>query len=121
MTATAMRFWEKYEPSTAAWREKRRLAAALRELAAVCVTTDAPDTALSEAADIAQHLAKRLGTHPRRTFKEGWSTCKTHDDFAVFIDRHPLTGESNPYAPPIRLHMEADMAVGLVTFGPTFE
>ena len=72
-------FLERHEASTAAWREKRRLAAVLRELAAVCVTTDADDASLSGAAAAAQEIVDGLKAFPRRTFKDGWASCKTHD------------------------------------------
>src|SRR5438445_13655507 len=98
-------FWDVPEPTTDAWREKRRLAAALRELAALCVTTDAPETTLAYAADAVSRIAERIGAFPSRTFRDAWASCTTPDDFAVFADRAPLTGESNPFAPPMRLHM----------------
>jgi acyl-coenzyme A thioesterase PaaI-like protein len=114
-------FWDVPEPTTDAWREKRRLAAALRELAALCVTTDAPETTLSYAADAASRIVEHLSAFPTRTFKDGWASCATPDDFAVFADRAPLTGESNPFAPPMHLHMQGDEAIGHIVFGPMFE
>lgn len=119
--SAAASFWEEREASTPAWREKRKLAAALRDLAARCVTTDAPEATLAEAASTVSAITASLAEHPARTFKDGWSSCKTHDDYALFIDRSPITGHSNPYAPPMRLHSEGETAVARVTFGPTYE
>jgi acyl-coenzyme A thioesterase PaaI-like protein len=104
-----------------AWREKRHLAASLRELVAMCVTTDAPEATLAYAADAVARIGERLAQYPRRTFKEGLVACKTPIDISRFADRGTLTGASNPYSPPMELSMEGDVAVARVTFGPPFE
>jgi len=104
-----------------AWREKRRLAASLRELVATCVTTDAPEETLAYAADAVARIGERIAQYPRRTFKDGLKACKTAIDLARFADRSTLTGPSNPYSPPMELSMEGDVAVARVTFGPPFE
>ena len=121
-------FWDVMEPTNEAWRQKRKLAAVLHELNEICVTTDAPDTALREATEAAARIASSLSGYPRRTFKEGYPSCATLDDFRLFADRGMLVGLSNPFAPPMRFHMEAEtegaepeIAVGLATFGPVFE
>lgn len=115
-------FWD--APSAlpdAQWLEKRRLAQALRELCALCVTTDAPEAALTEAADAVEGLVARLGVHPTRTFKQGVFECKSHDDVARFADRSTLSGLSNPIAPPMAFAMEGEMGTASVTFGPAYE
>ena len=124
----ARTFWDVMEPTTEAWRQKRELAAVLHELNAICVTTDAPDTALREATEAAQRIVDSLSGHPRRTFKEGYPSCTTLDDFRLFADRGALVRLSHPFAPPMRFHMEpakdgtdGEIAVGQVTFGPVFE
>lgn len=114
-------FWDLPEATTEAWRERRRLATVLRELAAICVTTDAPEPTLAQAADAAARVVDALRDFPRRTFKEGYASCVTPEDFAVFADRATLTGGSNPVAPPMSLHMDGEDAVGLVNFGPPYE
>ena len=108
-------------PPDAAWREKRRLASELRALAALCVTTDAPEATLSYAADAVGRIVERLAQHPQRTFREGIATCRSHEDLARFADRGTMTGLSNPHSPPMELSMEGDHAIGCVTFGPPFE
>jgi hypothetical protein len=122
LAAEERSFWDVPEVAPdGAWREKRNLAAALRELAALCVTTDAPESVLAAAAASATKIAERLRVHPRRTFKEAFASCTTLEDFAVFADRGTLAGKSNPFAPPMRFNMEGETAVGLVSFGPPFE
>jgi acyl-coenzyme A thioesterase PaaI-like protein len=115
-------FWDVPSmPPDAAWREKRRLAAALRELSALCVTTDAPDATLGDAADSAERLVDRLRQHPARTFQQGMATATSRDQLSRFADRSTLTGLSNPNSPPLALSMEGEQAIGTVTFGPPFE
>ncbi len=106
---------------TGAWAAKRELAAKLRELAAVVVTTDAPEDALLLAAEAVDEAAFVLCPFPTRTFKEGFASCTNAEQFAVFADRTALSGESNPISPPMKLLKADDIALGLVTFGPSFE
>jgi acyl-coenzyme A thioesterase PaaI-like protein len=105
-------------PSTLA---KRRLAAAVRELAALTATTDAPEETLALAASAVEAEIERLRAHPTRTFRDAFATCKTEEDFAPFADRSLMTGQSNPYSPPMQLAMVGSKAVGKVTFGVTYE
>jgi acyl-coenzyme A thioesterase PaaI-like protein len=115
-------FWDVPESLvTGAWAEKRRLAGALRQLVALCVTTDAPESALAAATASVEAARDLLAPHPTRTFQDGFSGCRTLDDFAFFTDRATLVGECNPIAPPMRLHFDGEMAVATVTFGPPFE
>jgi acyl-coenzyme A thioesterase PaaI-like protein len=115
-------FWDPpTTPPDGAWREKRRLATALRELTALCVTTDAPEATLAYAADAVERVAERVAPYPQRTFKEGIGSCTTHEEFARFADRSTFTGQSNPIAPPMDLAMDGEVAVSRVTFGPPFE
>jgi acyl-coenzyme A thioesterase PaaI-like protein len=104
-----------------AWVAKRRLASALRELVALCVTTDAPEGDLAAAAASAEALVNALRSHPQRTFKEGFASCRGWDDLAVYADRGTLVGLCNPFAPPISFTMDGDEAVGSVSFGPAYE
>lgn len=106
---------------TPAWAEKRRLAALLRELSALCVTTDAPLEGLERASAAAREALEQLRHHPRRTYQQGFPECRSMDDLAVFTDRATLVGGCNPVAPPMKLSLEGDTAVALVTFGPVFE
>jgi len=115
-------FWDEPDPPPAgAWAEKRRLAAVLRELVAITVTTDASEDELRAATQQAEALVAQLGAHPRRTFKQGFSQCKTLDDFRLFGDRLTLTGKSNPFAPPMVYSAVGETAIGEVTFGPAYE
>jgi acyl-coenzyme A thioesterase PaaI-like protein len=115
-------FWD--VPAVApdpAWQEKRRLASKLRELVALCVTTEAPAAALTYAADSVERLCERLLQHPRRTFGDAVKSNVPPTDLGRFADRGAFTGQSNPYAPPLELSIEGDRAIGRITFGPPYE
>ncbi len=104
-----------------AWAEKRALAAELRALAELCVTTDAPEGALAEATRLAGAARALLDAQPRRTFLEAYPSLATQADLAPFADRNTLVGRCNPFAPPLVLVTEGDRSVGRVTFGPVYE
>jgi hypothetical protein len=107
-------------PSTTAIA-KRRLAAAVRDLAALTATTDAPEGALTHLAEAVEGAVTRLREHPTRTFRDAFATCKTEEDFAPFADRSLMTGLANPFSPPMKLSMEGPKAVGRVNFGVSYE
>jgi hypothetical protein len=124
MTVSAKRkknYWDITETPSKTALAKRRLAAAVRELAALTATTDAPEDALHELAESVEGAVARLGAHPARMFRDAFATCKTEDDFAPFADRSLMTGRSNPFSPPMKLSMQGDKAIGQVTFGAIYE
>ena len=115
-------FWDvPATPPDAAWRQKRRLASALRELSALCVTSDAPDTMLEGAADAVEQIVAQMTPYPTRTFQQGIASCTAPADVHRFADRGTMTGLCNPNSPPLLLSMEGALAIGTVTFGPPFE
>jgi acyl-coenzyme A thioesterase PaaI-like protein len=115
-------FWDVPEaPLDPAWREKRRLASALRELCGLCVGSEADAETLAHAADTVDQIRERLAAYPRSSFQDGYLNCKTPEEFARFADRSTMTGASNPIAPPMHLTMEGETAVANVTFGPPYE
>jgi acyl-coenzyme A thioesterase PaaI-like protein len=115
-------FWDvPSTPPDAAWGEKRRLAAALRALSGLCVTTDAPAEMLAGAADAAEKLVAGLSPYPTRTFQQGLASCTEPGDLLRFADRGIMTGLSNPNSPLLALSMDKDQAIGEVTFASPFE
>ncbi|MFI5297030.1 MAG: PaaI family thioesterase [Polyangiales bacterium] len=114
-------FWD-FPPSVPSgeWHEKRRLAAAVRELIEVCVTTDASEAQLAAATATARALVDDLGAHGRRTFLEAFAS-KTIGNIVVFADRGMLVGLSNPMSPPMTMHDDGEGATAQVTFGPAYE
>jgi len=114
-------YWDITDKPSSAVLAKRRLAAAVRELAGLTATSDAPEAALGEMAEIAEGIAASLRAHPARTFRDAFATCKTEEDFLPFADRSLMTGRSNPFAPPMTLSMRGNKAIGTVRFGVTYE
>jgi acyl-coenzyme A thioesterase PaaI-like protein len=110
---------ETYPPGARA--ERRRLAQALRALAASCVTADPPEDVLRAAADALEQQLESLNEHPGKTFRDALSDGSHVFDPTVFGDRSALIGRSNPFAPPLRLVAEGDVSVGVVAFGTPYE
>ena len=114
-------FWDITETPSKTAIAKRRLAAAVRDLAALTATTDAPEEALADLAAGVEEVAARLREHPTRTFRDAFATCKTEEDFAPFADRSVMTGRANPLSPPMKLSMAGQKAMGSVNFGVSYE
>jgi acyl-CoA thioesterase FadM len=114
-------YWDLTETPSKTALAKRRLAAAVRDLAALTATTDAPEDALTSVAETLEGALARLRLYPSRTFRDAFATCKTDEDFAPFADRSLMTGRANPFSPPMKLSMEGSKAVGHVNFGVTYE
>lgn len=114
-------YWDLAETPSKTALAKRRLATAVRDLAALTATTDAPENVLNAMSESVEAAVARLAAHPTRTFRDAFATCKTEEDFAPFADRSLMTGRANPYSPPLTLSMEGDKAVGRVKFGATYE
>ncbi|MEB2283610.1 MAG: PaaI family thioesterase [Myxococcales bacterium] len=106
---------------TGAWAERRRLAAAMRQVIDRLTTSDAPEEELRAAADALDRYAARLASHPRRTLPLGFGESANAGDVAAFFDYSPLIGLSNPLAPPIVLEVEGQVVHGRVRFGAAYE
>ena len=106
-----------------AWKEKRRLAAAMRVVISRLVESDAPEAELAAAADGLERYAALLATHPRPNRYEGWSETSPAGDTGGFFDHSPLIGLSNPLSPPIELRAEPDRrsVSGRADFGSAYE
>jgi acyl-coenzyme A thioesterase PaaI-like protein len=109
--------------TTGAWKEKRRLAAAMREVIGRLVESDAPEEELARAADALERYARQLKTHPKGRRYEGLAESSLSAGAPSFFDMSPLIGLANPLAPPVS--MEADREKGqvraTVTFGAAYE
>ena len=114
-------YWDITETPSKTAIAKRRLAAAVRDLAALTATTDAPEEALVDLAAGVEDVVARLRQHPARTFRDAFATCKSEEDFAPFADRSLMTGRANPLSPPMKLSMEGHKAMGRVNFGVSYE
>jgi len=116
--------WEKTAGDvTGAWKEKRRLAAAMRVVISRLVETDAPEAELAAAAAGLERYAALLATYPRPNRYEGWSETSPAGDTGGFFDHSPLIGLSNPLSPPVELRAEPDRRSvrGRANFGSAYE
>lgn len=105
------------------WAERRRLAAAMREVIRLLVRSDAPERELRIAADRLEEYAAHLRTHPRNPRYEGFAEASPAGDVAAFFDQSPIIGQSNPLAPPVSLKATEDgmRVVGEVHFTSPYE
>ena len=108
-------------PASRAWAQKRRLAAALREIIDLLLTSDAPEQQLAGAADAAARFADLLKTHPRRQRVWGDVESAGGEDSGAFFDQSPLSGLSNPLSPPMRLEVTGGRVIATAVFGAAFE
>jgi acyl-coenzyme A thioesterase PaaI-like protein len=116
--------WERARAEVSgAWKERRRLAAAMRVVISRLVESDAPEAELAAAADSLERYADRLATHPRPNRYEGWAETSPAGDTGGFFDHSPLIGLSNPLSPPIELRAEEDRktVLGRAVFGAAYE
>lgn len=108
-------------PATGAWAEKRRLAAALREIVDLLVMSDAPEKELGVAAEAACRFAESLKAHPQRRRQWGFAESANSGDVGAFFDQSPLIGLSNPLSPPMKLEEVDGRIRGSVVFGAAYE
>jgi hypothetical protein len=107
-----------------AWRERRRIAEAMRVVIERLVTSDAPEPELAAAGAALERYAEQLRQHPRRTKTFGFPEAANSGEVSVdgtHFDYSPLIGRANPIAPPLRLWIEGDVAYGSATFGSAYE
>ena len=103
------------------WNEKRRLAAAMRDVIERLLTTEAPEEELRGAADRLERYAEHLLNHPRRYVTWGTPEAALAGTTGGFFDNSPLMGRANPLAPPIDLRAEDGMVRGRANFGWAYQ
>jgi acyl-coenzyme A thioesterase PaaI-like protein len=107
---------------TEAWKQKRRLAAAMRLVIERLVASNAPEDELRRAAEQLERYAEHLATHPRLRHFQGYAESANAGDVGAFFDQSPLIGLANPLAPPIRIAKTGERtAEGRATFGSAYE
>ena len=112
---------EQNPENTGAWREKRRLAAAMRDVIERLITTEAPEDELRVAADRLERYAEHLLTHPRAFTTWGSPEAAIAGTTGGFFDLSPLMGLANPLAPPIYLRVEDGVVRGTANFGWAYQ
>jgi acyl-coenzyme A thioesterase PaaI-like protein len=105
-------------------RASQRLAEQLRRIIARLAVVRPPAVELERAADAAAVFADRLDTLPMRT--RSWEISEAGLLPRDFVAFSPVSGRSNPMAPPLMLAVEEGtqgrvLITGEVTFGPAYE
>lgn len=104
------------------WNAKRRVADALRTLTET-LTTSIPDTDdLHAIADQLEQTAEHFARHQRIYGRLAYSTDGSHGNYGeVFHELSPVSGVSNPLAPPLNIWMDGDRARGRANLGWAYE
>jgi hypothetical protein len=107
---------------------REELAAALRRLMGLTVTSMAPAGALEAAAEQVGSIADELEGHvpepgpaPVSRFADRSTPPSGAAGLAAAMPFDMVIGTCNPVAPPIAIEFEPPMAIGRVTFPPTYE
>jgi acyl-coenzyme A thioesterase PaaI-like protein len=107
---------------TEMWREKRRLATAMRLVIERLVPSNAPVDELKRAADALERYAEALKDHPRLRDARLFGESANAGDVGAFFDQSPLIGLANPLAPPLTIGRKDDEhAHATGVFGSAYE
>jgi acyl-coenzyme A thioesterase PaaI-like protein len=107
---------------TEMWRQKRRLASAMRLVIERLVPSNAPVDELRAAADGLERYAEALKDHPRLRDARLYAESANAGDVGAFFDQSPLIGLANPLAPPITIgRLDDHRAHAEATFGSAYE
>ncbi|MEY1662731.1 PaaI family thioesterase [Isoalcanivorax beigongshangi] len=107
------------------YRERRRLAAALRRIIDRLVRVEAPQQKLTQWADQAEQWADDVASHPRRQqqplLMRLWTGKGSQQDALDMGDHDIMTGLSAAMAPPLELWLDGDVVRGRATLGPAWQ
>lgn len=107
---------------SAEWEGRRRVAAALRKLNELLVSSDPPIADLHTLAAALEANVTSLAAHPRVLGRVAFVKGGNHGNFRQLAhELNPLSGISNPLAPPMNIWLEKDLAHGRVTTGWAYE
>jgi len=109
-------------PFSAEWDAKRRVAAAIRRLSEVLVTSTPPVEELHRIADTLEHTAESYANYPRLFGRIAFVDAGGHGNFAQLgHELNALEGRSNPVALPLNIVIENGIARGTVKAGWAYE
>lgn len=107
---------------TEMWKQKRRLASAMRLVIERLVPSNAPTDELATAADALERYAEALKDHPRLRDARLFAESANAGDVGAFFDQSPLIGLANPLAPPLIIGRKDDRhAHATGVFGSAYE
>ena len=109
-------------PFSQEWEAKRRVAAAVKELTEVLVTSSPDITKMHSIAEKLEATAEDFSASPRVYGRLDWSETGKHGSFGqVSHELNALAGHSNPIAPPVNSWVEGDRALGKCYCGWVYE
>jgi hypothetical protein len=104
------------------WEAKRRVAAALRELNQVLVSSTPPVEELHALASRLEATARDFAAQPRIFGRLAFVEARSHGNFRQLAhELNPLSGMSNPLAPPLNIWIEGDVAHGRALLSWAYE
>ena len=107
---------------SAEWEAKRRVAAALRDLTGVLVSSTPPVAELHALAERLEVAAGEFARNPRLFGRLGFVLDGSHGNFRqIAHELNPLSGIANPLAPPLNIWIDGELAHGRATLGWAYE
>lgn len=107
---------------SAEWQAKRRVAAALRSLSDILVSTSPDADALDTLAARLEDVTQEFDGLPRLAGRSAFVEAGGHGNFRQLAhELNPLSGMSNPLAPPLNVWLEDGSAHGRATLGWAYE
>ncbi len=107
---------------SAEWEAKRRVAAALRGLTGMLVSTSPELSDLHALAARLEDSMHGFDTLPRLGGRSAFADAGGHGNFRQLAhELNPLSGMSNPLAPPLNVWLEDGCARGKATLGWAYE
>ena len=103
-----------------------RIGDATRRVIASIVASEAPTTELKTIANHVENVADSIERYPSGRIYEAFAEAANAGSHEGFLDFSPVSGRSNPLAPPVSLSLEVDqfgsqIVVGEVTFTSAYE
>ena len=107
---------------SAEWQAKRHATAALRALTELLVSTAPPAAVLHAIAEGLEHTARELSRLPRVLGRSAFAEAGGHGNFRQLAhELNPISGMSNPIAPPLQVWIDGELAHGRATLGWAYE
>jgi acyl-coenzyme A thioesterase PaaI-like protein len=107
---------------SAEWQAKRRVASALRVLSDILVSSSPAVDALESLAIRLENVTQDLDALPRLAGRTAFVEAGGHGNFRQLAhELNPLSGMSNPLAPPLNVWLEDGRAHGRATLGWAYE
>lgn len=104
------------------WVAKRRVADTIRQLTEALTTSSPSVEEMHAIADALQTAAEGFRGSPRIFGRRAWAETKEHGSYGqISHELNPLTGWSNPIAPPLNCWIDGERAFGACECGWAYE